>query len=367
MRHPLIRVALVAALASAMAGLTACGDSAQSKELTKAEAPAKVPVEVGQVVAGALEPTYAATTTLEADREASLVAEIQGEVVEILVEEGDRVEAGQVLARVDSRWQSLELRQAQSVADRLAHESERSDRLLKRNMVSREAHDRARFDRETQQAAVDLARLNVTRSSIRAPYAGVITRRHIKQGQWLKVTDPAFQIADFDSLKARVNVPERVSGIIQAGQPVGFTADALGGESFEATVERVAPVVDRASGTVGVTVNVDNTAGRLRPGLFVRLGVRYQQIADATLLPKSAVISDGAAQRVFVVEAGTARERQVELGLENGEHVQVVAGVEPGATVVTVGQSSLKDGDLVQVINTDSAQVADASSATAAL
>ncbi len=367
MSRILIRAALAAALASAMAGLTACGDSAQSKELAKAETPAKVPVEVGAVIAGALEPVYAATTTLEADREAKLVAEIQGEIVEILVEEGDRVAAGQVLARVDSSWQSLELRQAKSIEDRLAHDAARSERLLERNMVSREAHDRARFDRQTQQAAVDLAQLSVSKTAIRAPYAGVITRRHIKQGQWLKVSDVAFEIADFDSLKARLNVPERVSSIIRAGQPVGFTADALGPHAFDATVERVAPVVDRSSGTVGVTVNVDNRDGKLRPGLFVRLGVRYQQIADAVLLPKSAVISDGNAQRLFVIEGDKAIERKVELGLENGNHVQVVAGVEAGATVVTVGQSSLKDGDLVQIINSDSAALAVVATATASL
>ena len=88
--------------------------------------------------------------------------------------------------------------------------------------------------------------------------------------------------------------------------------------------------------------------------------------ADAVLLPKSAVISDGSAQRVFVIEGDTARERQVELGLENGKHVQVVAGVEPGATVVTVGQSSLKDGDLVQVVNAEATAV-DTATATASL
>jgi membrane fusion protein (multidrug efflux system) len=365
MRTILQRGLLAAALGVAVAQLSGCGADANSQELTQREAPASVPVEVAEATRGTLDPSYAASGNLEAERDARLITEVAGQVLEVLVEEGDRVAAGQVLARVDTTRAELELEQAQSVVNRLRHDAERHELLLERKMVSREAYDRARYERDTQQAVVDIARLTVTKGALRAPYAGVITRRHVKAGQWLDTQTPAFEIADFSELKVRIDVPEHVSGLLREGQPVALRADALGNSEFAAVVERTSPIVDRATGTVGVTVAVDNPDQRLRPGLFVRLDVRYDHIAEATLVPKSAVINDGPNTRVFVVADGKADERRVALGLETGDRVQVLSGLEPGATVVTVGHNALNDGDPVQIVNP--VQAVATSAATASL
>jgi len=350
MRKHLIPLSFAISLALA-AGLSGCGSEASSKPLAEKSEPAAVPVEVASVTSGALEPTYAATATLEAEREAVVRTEMPGEIVEILVEEGDAVAAGQVLAKLDDARVALELKQVATVADRLKHEAERSEKLRERDMISQEAYDRTRYERDTQRAAVDIARHSLSQGVIRAPYAGVVTRRHVKEGQWLALQQPAFEIADFSELKARLDVPERQATALAAGQPVRFTVDALGGKTIAGTVERTSPVVDRASGTVSVTLAVDNAEQVLRPGLFVRVAVSYDQIADATLLPKAAVIAEPDRNRVFVVENGIVDERVVALGHETEAMVQVLSGLEPGASVVTVGQSALKDGDKVAVVN----------------
>jgi RND family efflux transporter MFP subunit len=161
-----------------------------------------------------------------------------------------------------------------------------------------------------------------------------------------------FEVADFGELKARIDVPERVSGLIQAGQPVSLRVDALGERTYPATIDRVMPTVDRATGTVGALVAVENTDGALRPGLFVRLAIEYQHIERATLLPKTAVVTGASGSHVYVVEAGSKVARKpVRTGLDFGERVQVLEGVAPGATVVTVGQQSLDDGDVVTVVD----------------
>lgn len=370
MRNHLIPLAF--AIATALAtGLSGCGSSASSKPVAAADAATKaekpeakaVPVEAALVTRGAVEPTYAATATLEARRAAVIHAEMPGEILDIRVEEGDRVEAGQVLARLDDARVQLELKQVATVADRLAHEAARSEKLLERDMISREAYDRARFERDSQDAAVALVRHSLDKGTIRAPYAGVITRRHVKEGQWLSLQQPAFEIADFDTLEARLDVPERQAMALEAGQPVRFTVDALAGREFNGIVERIAPVVDRASGTVGVTLSVDNTSRSLRPGLFARVAVAYEQIADATLLPKAAVLAEAQRNRVFVVADGVVHERIVELGHDTGAMVQVLSGVDAGATVVTVGQSGLKDGDKVAIVNSAATRAEIASTA----
>jgi membrane fusion protein, multidrug efflux system len=361
------RAALVAALSLAIAGLSGCGAEAAPRESAQAKPTADAieakPVEVASVTQGDLEPAYASSANIEADHEAKIVAEMPGEVTAVLVEEGMRVAAGQVLARVDAAHSTLQLRQQQSIANRMANDARRNDVLIERSIISRDAYDRARYDRDTQQAAVNLARLSVSKSEIRAPYAGVITRRHVKQGAWLETGAPVFEIADFDTLKARFDVPERVSALIKPGQTVKFTADALPGEQFTATVERVSPIVDRVSGTVAATLEMDNAHGKLRPGLFIRLNVTYDRIAAATLMPKNAVVTDAGPAHVFLVDAGQARRREVSLGLEYGALVQVLTGVSPGSQVITVGQKGLKDGDPVEVLSLEAAKV----EATAAL
>jgi membrane fusion protein (multidrug efflux system) len=357
--HPaLVRCALAAALAVAVAGLAGCGAEAQNQPV--AEAARATPVEVAAIERGDLAPVYDATASLEAEREAVLLAEMAGEVVSIEVEEGDRVVAGQVLARVDSTRQVLELRQAASVADRMAHEATRNEALIARQMISREAYDRTRYDHQTQSAAVELKRLDVDKTAIRAPYAGVITRRFVKDGQWLKRDDQAFAIADFDTLQARIDVPERSAGLIQPGAPVRFAADAVPGRRFEARIERIAPVVDRDSGTMGAVVEVDNRDGALRPGLFVRLGINYQHIADAVLLPRAAVLETEGSRHVFVVADGKATRRAVTLGLADGDRVQVLDGVVAGEHVVVVGQNALSEGTRVEAITVAPPQAAGA-------
>lgn len=365
MRKLMIRGLLAAAVLATVMGLSGCGGDASSAPLASEKGPPAVPVEVAAVTMGELAPAYSATTNLEAEREAKVMAEVPGEVVAVLVEEGDHVAAGQVLARIDGARAAIELRQAKGVVDRLANDAKRNEELIERHMISRDAYDRTRFERDVQVAAVGLAANTLEKTEIRAPYAGVITRRWVKQGQWLKVQDVAFELADFSQLKARVHVPERVSGLIRPGQPVRFTADALGGREFTATIARVSPVVDRGSGTVGATIEVANPDESLRPGLFVRLAINYERISSAVLVPKSAVVSDIASTHVYVIEKSKAKKRAVTLGLENGSSVQVTSGLEPGMTVVTVGQQSLKDGDLVDVVRP--AEIVAASQETAAL
>jgi membrane fusion protein (multidrug efflux system) len=351
MSKSLTRLALSAALALALA---ACGGSKGAQSQAKAEkkpAADPIPVEVATVATGALAPVYPTTATLEAEREAKLLAEQAGEVEAVLVEEGDFVKAGQVLARVDSNRARLERDREASEAKRMEHDADRGATLLSRGLLSQQAAEQTRYARDTQSASLALAQLKLDKTAIRAPYAGVVTRRYVKPGQFLATGAPAFDIADFSQLKAKFNVPERASSTIAKGQPVKIAADALSGVEFKGTVERIAPVVDRASGTVMVTVAVDPAVAALRPGLFVRMDVQTANIGDAVLLPKSALLRGEGGSRVYVVEDAHARARHLKLGLEQGEQIQVLSGLTSGTQVVTVGQEKLADGDAVEVLN----------------
>ncbi len=347
MRKLLITLTITATLGI---GLSGCGQS-DLTSADNAEADIALAVETVQPRRAELVRFFNGTATLAAERAANLVSENGGEVLKIYVEEGDRVAAGQVLARIDGERARLALAQTASVAKRLDHEAERADLLLGKKMIATDAAERARFERDAQRASVDLAALSFSKSEIRAPYAGVITRRHIKDGQWLAPNGLAFEIADFADLVADVPVPEKELAGLAAGQPVTVAADAFRDAKFSGAVERVAAIVDAASGTASVRIDLNEANTPLRPGQFVRIGIERERIADALMLPKSTVVLDGKRAEVFTVANGLARRQAVTLGGEQDGWVHVLNGLADNAQVISLGQAQLSDGDAVVVVN----------------
>jgi membrane fusion protein, multidrug efflux system len=338
--------------------LTGCAGEAQSTtaaEKPKAEKPKAevIPVEVAAVTQGDITARYAGTATLEAEREAKVVSEIGGVVLSLGAEEGQFVRKGQVLAKLDAERHAVLLRQAETELERLKLQDARNESLFQRQLIARNSYEQNKSDLATRKAEVDLARLSLSKCAVIAPFDGVVTRRWVKQGQLLKVNEVAFEIADFRELKARLRVPERASAALKPGQIVDYAADALPGESFPARVERVSPVVDAASGTVDIVVAVDNSAGKLRPGLFSRLDIAYDNVAAAILIPKTALLNGDRDNSVFIVRDNKAQRVAIKLGYESGKNVQVLQGLSPGTDVVVAGQAALIEGSEVQTLRAE--------------
>ena len=249
-------------------------------------------------------------------------------MLELLVEEGDSVKQGQLLARVDAAHSRLQLREAEADLQRRKNDVERGEKLLARKLIAATTHDQSESDYAVRRADVALARVVVAKSEIRAPFDGIVTRRWIKQGQLLAANDNVFDVADFNDLRADLRVPERDAVALAAGQPVDFTVDALGNRHFDASIERVAPIVDRESGTVKVTVRVDNRDRSLRPGLFTRMDIAFLHLANAVLMPKAAVLGSRDAEIAYVIVDGKAQRTPIRTGYENGKRIQVLDGVD---------------------------------------
>ena len=341
---------LAPSLSVFLATLLAACSTGTATPVPAREKPAGQPVEVARVERGELTARYAATATLEAEREARLVAEVPGTVLEIVVEEGQRVRKGELLARLDADRSRLQLREAEADLQRRRNEVDRGEKLLARRLIAATAHDQATSEYAVRRAEVDLARVHVGKSEIRAPFDGVVTRRWVKRGQLLVANAPVFDMADFTDLRADLRVPERDAVALAAGQPVSFAVDALGAREFSARIERVAPVVDRDSGTVGVIVRIDNRDLALRPGLFARMDIAFLHLQDALLMPKAAVLGSRNAAVAYVIRDGKAVRTPIRLGHENGSRVQVLDGVEAGNDVVVTGHAALSDGAAVDVL-----------------
>lgn len=346
------RVLMLLPLAAAITMIQACGQSqATATDATKAKDEAKVAVETAKVSQGPWVRRLDTTAVLEAEHAATLVAENGGEIISLLVEEGDVVSKGQILARIDGKREHLLLKQQESVARRLQHEAARQQMLLDRKMVSSDMADLASFNRDAQEALVDLAEVDLSRTLIRAPFSGTITHRHAKQGQTLKPNEPVFSIADFSDLRAEIAVPERELVDLAPGQPVAMLADAFANTVFSGEVERLGAVVDAKTGTAKAIIDVAEQGTQLRPGQFVRLSIEREHIDQAVLMPRAALLNGSKETAVFAIVDGKAKRTRVELGGEQDGQVQVLNGLQPGMDVVVMGQAQLIDGDAVDVIN----------------
>jgi membrane fusion protein (multidrug efflux system) len=310
-----------------------------------------VPVETATAEVRDVAAYYSGTATLEAEQRAIIVSQTTGVVLEILAEEGDYVEAGQVLARLETDRYRLEVQRAQAEYERLRTDFERKQELFGRELVSAEAFEQVRANLESARAEYDLAQLDLHYTQIRAPFAGFIAERLIRVGNLVSNLEPVFRITSYDPLIAVLHVPERELSVLGKGLPVSVTVDAWPGELFQGEVTRISPVIDPDTGTFRVTAEVRDDRGKLKPGLFGRVQVLYDTHANVTVIPRNAVISEDDRNHVFVVsEDGTATRRAIQLGYEKDGLVEITAGIEAGEQVITAGKGSLNNGTVVEVI-----------------
>lgn len=367
--------------------LSACkpqGDAGK-EDLTKEnkkETATLVPVEVGQANRQLMKASYTGTTTLVADREAQVVAKTSGVLMKLFVEEGDKVKAGQMLAKLDEESPRLNVVKAEAMLKKLENDYRRANELFDKKLLSSEDHDKIGFDLDTQRAAYDLAKLELSYTRITAPIDGVISQRMVKEGNLIQENQTLFKIDDFDPLLGVLNVPERELNTLKAGQIAAMTVDALTGQKFEGKISRISPVVDAASGTFRVTCEFRDKSEKLKSGMFGRLEITYDQRMDALTIPRAALIEEDGENAVFVVEppaptdvannskdktqdkkedkpdnkpvipadALAAHRRLVKIGYIDGDKVEIREGLNEGAKVITVGRAAVRDGTLVQVL-----------------
>jgi membrane fusion protein, multidrug efflux system len=317
------------------------------------EAP-PIPVETRTVGIGPVYASYSGTSALETDAESQVVAKVIGEVIEILVEEGDTVTTGQVLARLDGEKAQLELARAEANLRRLRQEMERNERLRDDNLISVEAYERSLFDYEAQLAARDLAELDLSYTQIVAPIDGVIAERMIRLGNTLTINQTTFKVSALDPLLAYMYVPERHFNRLRPGQPALIRADALANQIFEGQIARISPVVDPSTGTFKVTVEVHDASHSLKPGMFTRVNIVYDSRAAAVLVPRSALMEDEDQDALFIVdEENRAQRVVVETGYRSDGDVEIVSGLVGGEDLVIIGQAGLRNEAVVVVVARD--------------
>ena len=351
--------------------LAACGDPAGGPAAAEAATPANrsagsspaeedegpaIAVGIDSVRREALSALYSTSATLRADKRATVTARTSGVIRELLVEEGDPVQADQPLARLENEEQTIAFARARAARDTLQRDFERMARLHEQGLVSDEEYETVRREFQDAEHGAALAELELSRTVIRAPFAGVVLVRHQDSGATVGDGTPVYDIADLTPLHADVNVPERHVLALRNGQEVRMTVDASG-QVLSAVIERIAPVVDPATGTVKVTLAVP-ASGSARPGAFVRADIVTDTHADATVVPRPALVAEGRRWHLYrLVEENRVEQLEVRLGFEEGDRVEILEVLgdhQPlslGTSIVVAGAPALTDGARVRVID----------------
>jgi membrane fusion protein (multidrug efflux system) len=349
-------------LAVGLVGLAACGgNSNDAGPHTEGRRPGNRPgggrpqlpimsVAVEPAALGDIATYYRATASLDPDKQADILARVSGVVQQIVAEEGDRVTKGQVLLHVEDDEYRHRTTMAKVDLEKQQARLDRAEKIYSQGLSSAEDYDAIRTDSASAKAALELAKLELSYTNVRAPFAGHVVRRLVDQGQTVSNGTALFSLADMHRLLARVYIPAKEFRSIRPDQPVELVVSSSG-DRLEGRIDLVNPLVDPKSGTIKVTVEVRQYPPTTRPGDFVEVSIVTDSHSDTLLVPRVAVVTERGQRSVYVVDGETAHQRPVEIGFEDDLNAEIVSGLEPGEMVVIQGQRALRDGQPVSVLD----------------
>ncbi|ABK45024.1 efflux transporter, RND family, MFP subunit [Magnetococcus marinus MC-1] len=369
----------------------------QDPSVNKEKKQRAIPVEVAPVVRGPLEAKRTFSGTLEANAELSVAPKVAGRVTRLDVRLADAVSRGQLVAELDRQEHEqvvvqsraelavaqANLAEAESLLENAQRALKRSDELRQKGISSEVQSDTALANQLAYKAKRDVARAQLIRAQavlttaeIRLAYTHVeaewqqgapqrlVAERLVEVGEMVAANQPLLRLVELDPLKGVFYVTEKDYPRLQVGQPLQLTTDAYPQRSFRGTIERVAPVFRQAARQARVELQIENPGQLLKPGMFIRATVVLEQVAQATIVPFTALTKLSGVEGLYSLSADRSKVQwcPVRVGIRQASQVAVTGGCV-GAYVVTLGQEMLNDGTAVRVVDKNSAGKAPAGKA----
>jgi membrane fusion protein (multidrug efflux system) len=346
-----------AATLALVLGLAACSGSGAGDPSAAGGPPGAMamPVEAVTVKAEPLQQGLTTVGTLRADESVVIRPEINGRLVAVHFEEGQRVAKGDKLFSMDASVTAADLREAEANYENARRGNERATDLGARQLLSRSDVDAARAQLGVTQARVASALAQLEKTTIMAPFSGVIGLREVSVGEVLSPGQALVNLVRLDPMEVDFSLPESALASVAAGQPVRLTVDAYAGETFSGEVLAVEPVIDVNSRSAKVRARVPNPDYRLRPGLFARVTLEVGEAgASAIVIPEQALLQEGDTRFVYVVRDGKAARAVVRTGARLPGRVAIIEGLSEGDQVITAGQAKpmMFEGAEVMVVPT---------------
>ncbi len=309
-----------------------------------------VPVNVIEASLGTISDVILTTATVEADRDAQIFPRTTAMIEEMRVEEGAYVNRGDVLAVLENDEEEVALGRAEAIREARKQEFERSEAMLKGQLISEVDHEVKEREYIMARADWESARVAYDKTTIRAPFSGTITERHQNVGNMARPGDALFTLVDLNTLLIYTHLPELEWSHVAVDQQVILETETLPDGTFNGTVHRVSSIINPQNGTFKVTIKIDDPGWRLKPGMFVRVKILADQHEDVLLIPKIALLED---DEVFTVQDSVATRVALTLGLQDADFTEIRDGLTPGDLVVIAGHRSMKDSTRVKIVAPD--------------
>jgi membrane fusion protein, multidrug efflux system len=331
-------------LLAALLAVVCSGAEAQDK---KSEV---VQVEAAKVVAAPLSEQVTAIGTLLSDEAVTVSSEIPGRLKEIHFQEGQPIEKGAPLFTLDDSVYQAQLADAEAKLKLAEQTHKRTSTLFTNKYATAQSADESASNLAVNNAAVELARVQLEKAHIVAPFSGIVGLRHVSVGEYITAGQALVNLEAIDPVKADFRVPEKFLPAIKVGQTILIKVDAFPDDNFEGKVYAIDPRLDVAGRSLLVRALVPNKDRRLRPGLFARVTVLLQLKEDALTVPEQAIVPQGDSQFVFKIVDGKVQFTKVVIGTRREGRVEIIEGLTAGDQVVTAGQLKIRDGSAVSIV-----------------
>ncbi len=335
-------------------------------------------VEMGTVKRGDLAAYLTVVGNLIGLQTVEVAPKTGGRLMSVSVQLGDRVRRGQVMAKIEDREileqvnqaeASLEVSKAtirQREADLKVAELnfDRSKNLFERQLLAKQSLDDAESRYMAAEAQIDLSkaqlmqtdarlqelRINLQNTTVTSPVDGFVGKRHVDPGAMVSQNSPIASVVEISRLKLIVNVVEKDLRLVNAGDSGEVEVDAYPGEKFPGRIARVAPILDPATRTASMEVEIQNTDNRLKPGMYARVSLTVEERKGTLVAPKSAVIDFESRRGVWMPnDEKRARFVPVQLGIEDASHIEITAGLKEGDRIVTTGATAVRNNDVLLI------------------
>jgi RND family efflux transporter MFP subunit len=285
--------------------------------------------------------------------ELAVMAEVRGKVVQKAVEEGARVQEGDLIAVIDERDYVNAYNSARALYETAKASYDRYSELYKAKLATKSRIDTARAGMENARASMDIAELSVQRCRIHAPFTGILNNVYFEKDQYVNVGDRLAELIEMDRVKVNVGIPESDVGAVRKLESFDIRFDALDGKTVTGRKVYLSKTTDTAARLYSLKIAVDNPRQDILPDMFARVEIVKREVTDGIAVPAYTIINRNEQNYAYVVGADdVVSRRPVEMGLQESWQVEITRGLAIGERLVVVGHRGVEDGQRVNVMRT---------------
>lgn len=357
--------------------LIACGKKPEETQETIVEKD-YIPVEVLEANTGEIYNLITLTGKVHGNKEVMIIPAVPGKVSKVLVNVGDKVKEDQELLTIDKRDIEQQIKTAKKQVDsaysnyiktkdsvQLAKTTyERTLELYNQNGVSKAQLEQAKLQAsdslvEATKSQYDVAVLGLEKvkdmlndSTIKSPIDGVITGVNVESGEMMSAASSAITVVDMDSVYVEMNITETIINELFVGQSVDVKINAID-QVLMGKIDRISPVADSRTNLYPVRVYLDNDDFKIKPGMFAKIDFKIDYKESVLRIPSESVVAKGTSMYVYVANGDVAVEKQIEVGIDSGDYVEVLSGINAGDKLIVKGQQYLKNNSSIKVVRGD--------------